>query len=292
MTWFIHIWHDSFKYDMTHSYLTWLIHMWHDSFIYDMTHSYMWHDSFIYDMTHSYMTWLIHIWYLVIPKRRSVGDLSTWLIYVWHDSFMCDMTHSYMIPSHSKETLGWRFVDMTHFICDMTHSCVAWSRLIHMWHDSFMCGLTHSYLSRLIHVWHDPSICETTHSYMTWRIHMCHDAFICVTTDSLMVFSRSMVSSRSTEALCLGFIDMKQSYVWTYVFVCNIDWFNDDTLSFQTGARQEIHRPLRLTFQNAPLKTNLWTWLNHMRDMVHSYLSWRDYMCGVAHSGARGDGAL
>ena len=70
--WLIHMRHDSFIWDMTHSYETWLIHMRHDSFIWDTTHSYetwlihMRHDSFIWDMTHSYETWLIHMRHDVI----------------------------------------------------------------------------------------------------------------------------------------------------------------------------------------------------------------------------------
>ena len=177
-----YVWHDSciipadtgvgcsgkISSERTHSYGTRLIHVGHDSFMWNMTHSY-------YQQTQVQAAVLefqanalrgqgapspIH------PPAHGLPMYNTWLVHLLHDSFICGMTHSYMT---------W-LIHMWHdsFICGMTHSYV--------WHDSFI-GVT-----RLIHMWHDSFIRDMTHSYATWRIHMWYDSFICSMTYSYVAW--------------------------------------------------------------------------------------------------------
>jgi len=90
-----YLWQDLFICGMTLSYVTWFIHMWHDSFICDMTHSYMWRDLFRFDVTHPYVTWFIHPWqdFFICDMTRS---FVIWLIRMWHDSFVYDITHAHV----------------------------------------------------------------------------------------------------------------------------------------------------------------------------------------------------
>ena len=104
-TWLIHVWHDSLRWDMTHSCARSLIHTWHDLFMCMTRFIHVRHDSFTRDMTHVCVTGL----YRVSLTHSYVIRC----IHVWHDAFTRDLTHSCVTcligVSQTKHTTAFIF---------------------------------------------------------------------------------------------------------------------------------------------------------------------------------------
>jgi len=133
----------------------WLIHMWHDSYMWNMTHL---HEICLIPTRHA--SFLCVTWQS--RARDKTWSYVTWLMHMWHDSYICDMTDSYetwLIPVRHDFFMCTTWQSRAH---DMPHSYVTW--LIHVWHDAFICDMTHTCLTWLIHMWHDSVLCDMTYS--------------------------------------------------------------------------------------------------------------------------------
>jgi len=298
LQWLVHMCHDSFTCDVTHTrYDSWMcdmpsgdIHVWRDLFICAMTHSHVtWridtrYDSWICDMAHAYVTWPIYVWRdsFIWDVTHSYGKSHThllWLDHIWRDSCIFGMTHSYgtwlihmshLVSMGTRQRIATHCNTLQHTATHVTHSSVtlcvhAQTSRVDYGRDSFMWDMTHSYGTLLIHLSH---LVSMTHSCETWLI-ICHTLCPWADTPYASVPARVTVDPSST---CTSL------RVWRDSFMCDMSHSCGMTDSYAVWLIHVWHDSDVGSHVEWPLIC-LVIALVCSHDMTHSYVPWLMHMC-------------
>jgi len=169
--------HDSFVWDVTHSYETWLIHTRTKmrlsnrllrfvyrsgtcvSYVTCLIH--MRHDSFVWDMPHSYETWLIHMRHDSFTRERRCNCPTV-------DCILCSETNDLWVMSHMDEScLTDEWVMVT---SHMDESCLIW--MSHVSYEWVMSYMNESCLIWLCHVSYEWVMSHMNQSCLIWMSHV------------------------------------------------------------------------------------------------------------------------
>ena len=120
VTCLIHMWHDPFirtwliqmqNDSLTHSCVS--IHVRHDSWRCNMTHSCAWHDLHTRDTPYSCVMWLLYAWHGAVWCSVLQCVALIWLLYAWHGAVWCSVLQCVAVCCS-----------------DMTPLCVAWRSVV------------------------------------------------------------------------------------------------------------------------------------------------------------------
>jgi len=199
------------------------------------------------------------------------------LIHLWSDSFITDMAQkSHTLHTHKTDLWMSHITDMTHLFVSMSHYAYMneATRRIHI------CDMTHAFTyvtwRTHSHMWHDARIhiCFKTDSYKWWHHPMTHSSVWCdwfITDMAHSCLSHSWVCHVCDESVT--------SHRWTshgVMFIC-VMWL----IHHRHGTDITHVAHTQDSFICVPcLITRVWM----RRRGEFTYVTWRSYICDMAHS--------
>jgi len=131
----------------------------------------MWHNSFIWDMTRAYETWLVHMSYVFMSHMNEWAALESICetYHVWTHSFMCDMKRYDIWTSHVSYE---RVMSHMNESCHIWTSHVSYERVMSHMNESCLIWTSHVTYERVCS--HMNESCLIWTSYVSYECVMSH----------------------------------------------------------------------------------------------------------------------